>query len=118
MSNHYDTCVYHEGHLYGIDGRQEFGARLRCVDWDTGKPKWTEEGFGCAALLLVADKLLLWTEKGEIVIADADPTDFQERGRVSIGRPESRAYPALSNGVLYVRTPDELIAVEVGSRGK
>src|SRR5438445_5359015 len=31
MSNHYNTCVYHAGHLYGIDGRQEQGARLRCV---------------------------------------------------------------------------------------
>lgn len=118
MSNHYDTCVYHEGHLYGIDGRQEFGARLRCVDWDTGDPKWTEEGFGCAAVLFVSDKLLLWTEKGEIVLADADPTTYRERGRVRIGRMESRAYPALSNGVLYVRATDELCAVDIGSRGQ
>src|SRR5207245_173641 len=24
MSNHYGTCVYHDGCLYGFDGRQEY----------------------------------------------------------------------------------------------
>lgn len=113
MSNHYNTCVYHEGHLYGIDGRQEFGARLRCVDWDNGEPLWTQEGFGCAALVLVSGKLLMWTENGEIVLADAVPTGYRERGRMTIGRPESRAYPALSGGHFFVRTPDEFVAVKL-----
>ena len=31
LSCHYNTPVHYRGHLYGIDGRQESGARLRCV---------------------------------------------------------------------------------------
>ena len=31
MSNHYNTSVFHDGHLYGIDGRQEAAPNLRCV---------------------------------------------------------------------------------------
>src|SRR5204863_387834 len=52
MSNHYGTCVYHDGHLYGFDGRQEYGARLRCVEWKTGKVRWTQAGFGCGSMIL------------------------------------------------------------------
>src|SRR5262249_11630025 len=37
LSCHFGTPVYHKGFLYGFDGRQEEGARLRCVEWKTGK---------------------------------------------------------------------------------
>ena len=33
----------HDGYLYGFDGRQEAGARLRCVELKTGKVRWTRE---------------------------------------------------------------------------
>src|SRR5262249_29912685 len=42
MSSQYTTCVRHERLLYGIDGRQDFGdGKLRCIDPQTGKVKWT-----------------------------------------------------------------------------
>lgn len=112
MSNHYNTCVVHDGYLYGIDGRQEFNASLRCTNFQTGEVAWTEEGFGCAATLLVGNRLLMWTEGGEVVWAEATPDKYQEIARLRVGRPECRAYPALSNGVLYVRTPEELVALD------
>ena len=31
LSNHYGTSIHLQGYLYGFDGRQEEGARLRCV---------------------------------------------------------------------------------------
>lgn len=37
MTNHYNTCVVHDGTLYGFDGRQEAGPSFRCVDWKTKK---------------------------------------------------------------------------------
>src|SRR5262249_9584513 len=32
LSNHYTTSVHYDGYLYGFDGRQEAGPRLRCVE--------------------------------------------------------------------------------------
>jgi outer membrane protein assembly factor BamB len=52
LSNHYDTSVQHSGFLYGCDGRQEEGARLRCVELKTGKVRWTKKGFGCGSMIL------------------------------------------------------------------
>ena len=113
LSNHYDTSVYWKGHLYGIDGRQEGGATLRCIKAETGEVAWTQEGFGCASIIRVRDLLICVTEAGEIIFADANPTLYHERGRQKIGTSPTRAQPALAHGILYVRTPSELVAVDM-----
>src|SRR5262249_61269729 len=35
MTNHYNTCIHKDGHLYGFHGRQEAGASFRCIDLKT-----------------------------------------------------------------------------------
>lgn len=113
LSNHYDTSVYWKGHLFGIDGRQEGGAQLRCIKADTGEVTWTQEGFGCASIIRVKDLLICVTEPGEVILVAANPSLYQENGRQKIGTAPTRAQPALANGVLYVRTPAELVAVDM-----
>ena len=45
LSNHYTTSVYRDGFLYGIDGRHDFGnTELRCIEWLTGKIRWSQPG--------------------------------------------------------------------------
>jgi outer membrane protein assembly factor BamB len=48
MSNHYSTCVYRDGYLYGFHGRQEEGQALRCIQFQlrTGKVMWEVAGYG------------------------------------------------------------------------
>ena len=46
MSNHYATSVYHEGHLYGFHGRQEYSPNLRAVELQTGQVKWDIPTYG------------------------------------------------------------------------
>src|SRR5262249_38739762 len=40
MENHYSTCVYRDGFLYGFHGRQEYGQSFRAVELKTGKVAW------------------------------------------------------------------------------
>jgi outer membrane protein assembly factor BamB len=105
MSNHYNTCVHHEGHLYGIHGRQEGkSASLRCVDLETQKVKWEQRRFGCASLILVQGHLLILTEDGDLVLAEATPRRYEEKGKARIlDSGPCRAHPALSQGRLFVR---------------
>jgi outer membrane protein assembly factor BamB len=110
MSNHYNTCVHHQGYLYGCDGRQETGARLRCVELKTGKVMWTKERFGCASLLLADGNLIALTERGELVLIEATPKDYREKARASVlNRPPCRAEIALANGRLYARDGERLV---------
>jgi outer membrane protein assembly factor BamB len=109
LSNHYNTSVYHDGYLYGLDGRQEQGARLRCVELRTGAVRWTQEGFGCSSLILAEGNLICLTENGELVLVEATSAAYREKARaVVLGKP-CRAHPALADGRLFGRDGKRLV---------
>ncbi len=110
MSCHYGTPIYQDGYLYGFDGRQEEGARLRCVEMKSGAVKWTQEGFGCGSMILADGKLIILTEDGDLVLAKATPEKYEELARTSVldARP-LRAPIALADGKLYGRDGRKLV---------
>jgi outer membrane protein assembly factor BamB len=108
LSCHYNTPVHHGGYLYGIDGRQERGARLRCVELKTGQVKWTRDRFGCASLLLADGRLIALTEDGDLVLLEATPEGYREKARANVLAGPCRAEPALADGRLYARGDKKL----------
>jgi outer membrane protein assembly factor BamB len=117
LSNHYATSVYHDGFLYGIDGRTDPGfqpaASLRCVELATGRVRWQHDAFGAAVLTLAADQLLILTEKGELIRAPASPEGFKPNARAQVLRAPVRAHPALANGLLYARDKTKLVCLDL-----
>ena len=113
MSNHYATSVYYEGHLYGFHGRQEYGPSLRAVDLRTGEVKWEVARFGGGTVTLAGDRLVVVRETGELMIADASPRGFLPTATAQLLPSVVRAYPALSDGFLYVRDTDTLVGVSL-----
>src|SRR5262249_42890166 len=109
LSNHYNTSVRHGDYLYGLDGRQEAGARLRCVEWKAGKVRWTQEGFGCASLILADGRLIALTEGGELVLIEATPEGCHEQARAAVLARPCRAHIALAGGRLYGRDGQRLV---------
>ena len=113
LSNHYATSVLHEGRLYGFHGRQEFGQMFRAVDLQSGKVLWSTERFGAGSVTLAGNRLVIMRESGELVIAAASPASFQKIVAAQILPGTVRAYPALADGVLYVRNGETLIALDL-----
>ncbi len=103
LSCHYNTPVLVKEHLYGVDGRQEAGPRLRCVEWKTGKVLWTKAGFGAASLIAADGVLLAMVENGDLVLIDQSLTDYKELGRARLFDSKVRAAPALADGRFYAR---------------
>lgn len=117
ISAHYDTPVQVDGHIYGIDGRQDLGdARLVCVEWSTGRRRWSQEGYGCASLLLAAGHLLILREDGYLVWAAPSPAGYAEESRGRIGTGLWRAPPALSGGRLFARSETEWVAMDLSAQ--
>jgi len=106
LSNHYATSVLHGGSLYGFHGRQEFNPSFRAVELTTGKVQWSVDRFRAGTVTLAGDKLIVLRETGELILADASPQAFRPIARAQILPPTLRAYPALSDGILYVRNSD------------
>jgi len=113
LSNHYATSVIKDGFLYGYDGRQESGPNLRCVELQSGKVRWSQDNFGGGTITLAGGKLLILTEKGELICAPASPDAFKPTARAQILSFEVRDYPAIANGRLYARSKDKLVCVKI-----
>ena len=117
LQNHYATSVYHDGFLYGIDGRTDPGSfpgpNLRCVELRTGKVRWHDETVGAANVTLVGGELLILTEKGELFRAPASPEGFKPGARTQILGVQARAHPAIADGRLYARSQDRLVCVDL-----
>lgn len=110
LSCHFNTPVAKDGFLYGIDGRQEGRTtRLVCVELKTGKLRWAQERYGCASIILANGHLILLTEDGDLVLAEANPDAYKEKARATILKtPPCRAEIALANGRLYARDGKKL----------
>lgn len=116
MSNQYNTCVFHDGHLYGFDGRVDSPVppTFKCIELKTRKVKWAKEEFGNGSMILADGRLILLTEKGDLCLIEATPKEFRETARVRLLEAGPvRAHPALSNGRFYARDQKTLVCVEL-----
>ena len=79
LTCHYGTPIELDGFLFGFDGRQEQGVNLRCIELDTGKVRWTEERFGCGAMILAEGRLYILSERGDLFCIEAKPIGYREQ---------------------------------------
>jgi hypothetical protein len=99
--------------LYGYHGRQESGQSLRSIELKTGKVQWNADGFGAGTVTVAGDRLLLVRENGELMLALASPKEFKPLAHAQLLPATVRAYPALANGMLYLRNDRTLACFKV-----
>lgn len=109
LSCHFGTPVYHDGYLYGFDGRQESGTEFRCIDVKSGKVHWSQEGFGCGSMILAEGNLIVLSEGGDLVLVECRSDKYREKARASVLTGPCRAHMALANGRLYARDNRKLV---------
>jgi len=109
MSNKYGGSVVVDGFLYGFDA-----TTLRCLDWRTGKTRWEQDGFGDGTLVTADGRLVILSETGDLVIADARPDALHEVVRGHVLKPTCWTRPAISGGRVYCRNSGgDLVCVEL-----
>ncbi len=113
FESHYSTPVFSDFHLYGFHDRQETGQKLRCIDLHEGKVKWDSPRVPGGTLIRVHDKLVCVTEQGELWIVKATPEKFEQLHVSQILRAGHRSNAAYSNGVLFARDGEKLVAVKL-----
>lgn len=125
---HWATPILHDGHVYAFSGRNEPDATVRCVEFKTGKLKWSRDErwpghqhgaqpgvYGRGSFILADGKLIALGEGGLLGMFKPDPDKCEELGRwqvPSLGYP-CWAGPALANGILYLRNENRLVAVRI-----
>jgi outer membrane protein assembly factor BamB len=113
LSCHFSTPIYHEGFLYGFDGRQESGTEFRCIDAKTGRVHWSKEGFGSGSMIRADNNLIVLSENGELVLVECKSDKYREKARAAVLTEPCRTHLALANGRLYARDNRKLVCWKV-----
>jgi outer membrane protein assembly factor BamB len=104
LASYTSGCVLVAGHLYLVDSR----GMLKCIDWETGKERWSQRGFDERGTLIAArDKLLIQTgQSGELVVAAADPSGYHELRRAKVFEGDGATFtaPSLAKHRIYCRS--------------
>ena len=108
LKNHFNSSVHYGGYLYGFDD-----ATLKCVDAGTGEEKWRQRGFQKGSLLIADGHLVILSEAGLLLLAEASPAAFKEEGRMQVLEGRTWTMPSLAGGRLYLRNQKEMVALSL-----
>jgi outer membrane protein assembly factor BamB len=112
--NHWSTPVVKDGYLYGMFSFKEYGVGpVACVDIKTGKDMWREEGFGPGQVILAGDKMIALSDKGEVVVIEANPEKYVELKRDDVLNGKVWSYPVLAYDRLFARSTEEGVCLEI-----
>jgi len=115
LSTHHATAMLYKTHLYGFHDRPGI---FKCVEFATGKEKWVSRSPGKGKLIIADGQMIIITEYGALVLAKPTPDGYVETSKSRIVKGTCYTAPSLANGKLYVRSDQEMVCIEMGSRDK
>lgn len=109
MRNHFNSCVLVGSQLYGNDENT-----LKCIDAATGQERWRSRGMGKGGLIAADGKLIVMTERGELLVVQATPERYTELARARVLDGTCWTAPTLANGMIYARNHEgKLVCLDV-----
>ena len=116
LRTQFNSSVLADGFLYGVDGliNNPGDGALKCLDFDTGAEKWSYKGLGGGGLMVAGGKIIMLSDRGELVVADASPDGFHPISRAQVLDPKCWTVPTLANGRIYCRNAKgDLVCLDV-----
>jgi len=116
INSHFSSFILIDGYIYGNDGFAGSSRGVfRCVDIETGKEMWGK-GLGFGSLIAADNKLILLNEKGNLFIAKATPSSYQEISSApAVLSRTCWTPPVLCEGMIYCRNHrGDLVCIDVG----
>jgi outer membrane protein assembly factor BamB len=109
-----------DGYLYGstFDGIPK--GDWVCLDWDNGQVMYKAKWNGNKGSIIYADGMLYCYDEnnGDVALVKASPESFEivSTFRVTQGSGSHWAHPAISDGRLYIRHGEALVAFDIKAR--
>jgi len=110
LRNKFQTCVLHDGFLYGCDEQS-----LKCVEFRTLQEKWQVRARGMqhGTVVLADGDLFVLTATGELQIGKAAPTGFEPLSKVEILNGKCWTVPTIYRGRLYARNLEKVVCYDL-----
>lgn len=105
LRSHMATPIVIGDYVYGIDGQSNERSRCRlvCLELATGEEKWSQRGVGCGTLLAADDKLIVFTDEGTLLTAEANGEKYTEISKATILDGKCWTVPVLAQGKILAR---------------
>jgi outer membrane protein assembly factor BamB len=120
--------VLKDGHVYGVS----FDGALVCLEAESGKELWQTYDLmdgkprdcGTAFLVPQGDRFVIFTEKGDLILATMTPKEYKEISRAHVIEPAESArgrmvvwsHPAFAHRSVFVRNNKEIIRVDMAAK--
>jgi outer membrane protein assembly factor BamB len=127
------TVLLLDGHVYGVSLYGE----TCCLDGNTGQRVWTtlqptsggtepRERWSTLFMVPHGDKVFIWNDHGDLILARLTPAGYQEISRVHVLEPDMPSagsggrlvvwsHPAFANRCLYVRNNHEIVCMSLAA---
>jgi outer membrane protein assembly factor BamB len=104
MGNHFNSCVLVNGHIYGVNGNTDKAEKdFRCLSLRDGNVTWSYSGLGLGSVTVADNKLIILSDRGELVVAEVSPDAFKPIARAQVLGGKCWTVPVLANGRIYCR---------------
>jgi outer membrane protein assembly factor BamB len=113
MENHFSSSIHWQDHIYGFDN-----AIFKCLNFGDGKQRWAQRDFGRGDFgkgsFLIADgQLIILSEEGFLVLADADPRAFKVKAGFQALTGRCWTVPVLVEGRLFLRNEATIMCLDL-----
>jgi outer membrane protein assembly factor BamB len=112
MKTQFNSVSVRDGFFYGLDD-----SMLACVEMSSGERKWKGGRYGSGQTLLADGLLIIQSEPGAVLLAEAKPDGFVELGRLDALRAKTWNHPTLAGRYLLVRNDREAVCYELPVEG-
>jgi outer membrane protein assembly factor BamB len=103
----FNTHVIYRGNIYFLtSGRGSSGTGLNCIDTETGKQKFFDEKYDFGNSLLLGNKMIMLSEKGDLIWGELGDASFKETYRKKILDGLCWSNPVLLGNRLYARNAE------------
>jgi len=90
-------------YLYVFNGEAKMKTDFRCIDLPTGELEWQREDPAFGSVIRAGGKLIIMSEKGELLLAEPSPKELKILGRSQVLGGVCWTPPSLAEGKLFVR---------------
>jgi len=103
LHNHLSPGILLGEYLYAFNGEAKQQTDFRCIHLPSGDVQWSRKDPAFGSLICANGKLLVLSEKGELLLGEPSPTQFNPLARAQILAGLCWTPPVLANGLLYAR---------------